>query len=276
MGVVNHDGQVARAAEVLQAAGGGLEARQGHEDLVRVRAQANGGRVDGEEVVGVVRADEAAPGLLSVNAEEHPLEALFQDAGGVVGRALAGVGDHLRGGILDHHGTVLVIDIDDRVRGLREVVEEELLAAEILREGLVVVQVVVGEVGEDARGELEARHALLLHTDGTHFHEAVPATCIDHLGEEAVDGDRVGRRVGGLQPAVVHVVGDRGQQAAGMAQGLEQAVQQGDGRGLPVRSRDAHERQLPARMSVERIRRHRHCVPAVRHLHERDVIPGGS
>ena len=62
--------------------------------------------------------------------------------------------------------------------------------------------------------------------------------------------------------------------AVSSPQGLEQAVQQGDGRGLPVRARDAHERQLPARMSVERIRRHRHRVPAVRYLHEGNVIPG--
>ena len=77
VGVVDDDGQVARAAEVLQAAGSGLEVGQGHEDLVRVRAQAHGGRIDGQEIVRVMRAYEAAPGLLPVDAEEHAFEALL-------------------------------------------------------------------------------------------------------------------------------------------------------------------------------------------------------
>ena len=192
MGVIDDDRQVARAADGLQAAGSGAEAGQGDQHLLGIGAQAHGRGVDGEEVIGVVRAHEAAPCLSSVDAEEHSLEALLEDPGSMVGRALAGVGDDLGDGVLHHHGAVFVVGVDDGEGVLRQVVEEQFLAPEVLGEGLVVVQVVVGEVGEDAGGELQAGDAFLLHADGADFHEAVAAARIDHLREETVDGKRVG------------------------------------------------------------------------------------
>ena len=269
MGIVDDDREVPRSADVLQPSGGGREVGEGDQDFIDRGSEAHGRRVDRQEVVGVVGPHEAGPGLFAVDAEKHPLETLLEDAGRVVRQALAGVGDHFRGGVLDHHGTVLVIHVDDGVCLLGEVVEEQLLTAEVFGEGLVVIQVVVREVGEDAGGELQSGDPLLLHADGAHFHEAVAASGLHHLRQEAVDRDGVSRGIGGLQPLVVHIVGNRGQEAGGMAHRLEQAVQQGDGRRLPVRPGDSHQRQLPGRMPVERVRRHRHRVPAVLHFHPR-------
>ena len=124
---------------------------------------------------------------------------------------------------------------------------------------------VVGEVGEDRRAELQSGNALLLHADRADFHEAVFAAGFDHVGEQGVEGHGVGGRVGRLAAAGAHVVGNRGEQAAFVAEVAEEVVEQGHGRGLAVGAGDAHEAELAARVAVEGVRGHRHRRSTVFH-----------
>ena len=200
MGVVDDHAKVFGALQILQPSRGRFQAGQRHQRLLCIHAQAYGRGVDGQEVVGVVLANQAHPGFHAVYLKLHALEALLQDAGGMVGQSLYGVGDHLRLGVLHHHGAVAVIGIDEGDGALGQIVKEQFLAAEVFGKGLMVVQMVVRKVGEDAHAEVQARNAVLLHADGANLHEAILAAGIHHLGQEAVDGNGIGRGVLRLQP----------------------------------------------------------------------------
>ena len=183
----------------------------------------------------------------------------------MVRQAFHGVGDKLGFGVLHHHEAVPVVGVDQR-RGLfGQAVEEEFLATEVFGKGLVVVQVVVGEVGEDAHRKSESAHTFLLHADGAHFHEAVLAAMVHHVLQQGVDGHRVGRGILCLQTFSVYIVGDGGKQAAGVAQAAEQVVQQRYRGGFPVGAGDAHQAQFPGRVAIELVCGKRQGLPGVLH-----------
>ena len=110
---------------------------------------------------------------------------------------------------------------------------------------------VVGDVREDPAGEVETADALL--DDGVRraLHEAVLAAGVDHLTHHGVQANGIGRRVRGLDLASVDAVDDRRDQSGTVAQTAHQVVEQRDGRGLAVGSRDAHQPQFAAREVVE-------------------------
>ena len=172
----------------------------------------------------------------------------------MVGHTPAGVRHLAGGGVLEHHLAVLVVDVGDGGGAGGQLVEEALLAAQVLREGAVVVQVVVGEVGEDADGEFQAGYPFLLHSDGTDLHEAVLASLLHHLCDQAVGGEGVGGGIGGLEPFSAHVVGDGGKQSAFVSHRPEQPVKQGDGGRLAVGAGYADQFERAARMPVECVR----------------------
>ena len=81
----------------------------------------------------------------------------------MVGCAAAGIAYALCPGVLEHYLSVLVVNIGDGGSFGGEIVEEELLATQILGKGAVVVKMVVGKVGEYAYFELQAGDSFLLH-----------------------------------------------------------------------------------------------------------------
>lgn len=129
--------------------------------------------------------------LSVVDPEKHPLKALLDDAAGVIGYLPAGICDHLCLCVLHHHHSVAVVNVGDGVCLWTEVVEEQLLASEILGESLVIVEMVVSEVGEYSHLELQTCYPFLLHAYRTDFHKAVSAACLHHLVEKRIDGQRV-------------------------------------------------------------------------------------
>ena len=218
-------------------------------------------------------ADKPGPHLPTVNPELHSVETFLHDAAGMVRNAPAGVGNHLCCSVLHHHHTVPVIGIRNRICACRETVEEKLLAAEILRKGLVIVQMVVGEIGEDADVEIQTRHALLLHTDRADLHEAVFTALVHHLPHQGIDGDRVRRSVGCLQHPVAHIIGNGGEQSAPVAEIREEVVEQCHRCGLAIGSCDADKGQAAGRMAVEGIRRHGHGISRIGDTDKRHLLP---
>ena len=75
--------------------------------------------------------------------------------------------------VLDHHLAVAVVQVGEYPGLFGHIVEEELLAAQILLEGFVIVQVVVRDVGEDTALEADARNAILCQRVGADLHETV-------------------------------------------------------------------------------------------------------
>lgn len=55
--------------------------------------------------------------------------------------------------VLRHYQSVLVIEIGQTKRILRQVVEELFLSFQIILYRLMIVQMVTGEIGEDTSGE---------------------------------------------------------------------------------------------------------------------------
>ena len=189
----------------------------------------------------------------------------------MVGNALAGVADHSGLAVLYHYPSVAVIHIYDCPGVLRQAVEEQLLAAQVFGEALVVIQMVVREVGENAHVEVQGGRSLLLYPYGADLHEAVAAALLHHLGHQGVDRDRVGGGVYGLAALVVHIVCYGGKQAAAVPQCLEHPVEQGHGRSLAVCARDAHEGQLAGRIAVEVGRTYGQGLPVCRY-HSRGAL----
>ena len=83
----------------------------------------------------------------------------------MVGKSPYGVAHGFRLAVLKHYGAVAVVAVHYCKGLLGEGVEEEFLAADIFGEGLVVVQMVVGKVGENSGGELQAAYSVLLQAD---------------------------------------------------------------------------------------------------------------
>ncbi len=201
-------------------------------------------------------SDESCPDFFAVEPELHSVETFLDDSAGVVRNASAGICHHLGFCVLDHHHTVPVINIGYCVSVGRQCVEEKFLAPQIFCERLVIVEVVVGEVREYSDFEFQSCHALLLHSDGTYFHEAVVASLVNHLSHKGVDCDRVGCRVGRFKTSVSHIVGDCGKQSALVAEAFEHIVQQGYRSCFAVRAGNSHQCQFVRRISVEFCSRH--------------------
>ena len=116
------------------------------------------------------------------------------------------------------------------------------------------------EVGEYADFELKSGYPFLLHPDRAHFHEAVSASGICHLGEEGIDGDWVRGGVDRLVSLASYIVRYGGEQSAAVAQTGEHVVEQRHCGGLAVRAGYSHEGELFGRPSVEVGRHYREGV----------------
>ena len=61
----------------------------------------------------------------------------------------------------------------------------------------MVIQVIMGDVGENGPFEVQSRNATLVDRMRTHFHKGIFAASFHHLGQQCVDGYGIGRCVGG-------------------------------------------------------------------------------
>jgi hypothetical protein len=102
-----------------------------------------------------------------------------------------------------------------------------------------------------ARPEDEAVHPVLVQGVAAHLHHHRVAAGVEHLAEERVERERVGRGVGGLERAAREAGVDGPDPAGGRAPGGADALQQPGGGGLPVGAGDAEEHQLARRLPVE-------------------------
>ena len=93
-------------------------------------------------------ANEFCPDLFVVDFYEHPVEPLFNYPAVEFGRGEARVAIFFCRRILKHHRAVLIVDICECkcIRG--EIVKKSFLNADIFCKGFVVIQMVVGYVGE--------------------------------------------------------------------------------------------------------------------------------
>ena len=208
----------------LESSRGFLKGAHRHDNFLALSSHLHSRAIYGQQVIGVVLSDESAPEFHSVDFEKRALHSLLHYLATVVGYAVTRIGDHARLSVLDHHAAVSVVYVSDGHGAAWKRIEEGLLTSQVFREGSVVVQVVVGEVREDAYREFERIHSVLIHSDGTNFHKTELASAIHHLREQLIDGQWVCRRIRGLQASGADIIGNRGKKPALVAEPSEQVV----------------------------------------------------
>ena len=268
MGVVD-DGRVApRRAERLEAAGYVVELAQDSEYLQRFVTQHARCAVDRKQIGDIELAHELDAHLVAVDVQQHSLERHLQDARPVVGHAAGGVGADGGGGVLHHVEPVFVVGVGDGEGLARQHVKEGLLGVAIVLECLVIVEVVAGQIGEDAARKGESAYSLLRYAVAAALHKGVLAALLHHARQQRVERHGVGRCLVGGHGLVIDIVAYRGAEAALEAHLAKHIVEQCGYRCLAVGTRDAYERQVGRRVAVEQCADRAYDILRAFHPHE--------
>ena len=197
---------------------------------------------------------------MAVEAEECAVEALLDDAAAEIGLAAQGVCLAVGACVLQHHGPVAVVGIGQCEGSGGEGVKEHLLCGDVCLEGLVIVEVVAGKVGEYASPECQSGYAVLVCGMRAHLHRGIAASGFDHLCEQTVDGDGVGCGVVGGIGCGVDIVADRREESGLISHQACHLVDEGRCRGLAVGAGDAHEAQLARGVVIPLRRQQSKCL----------------
>ena len=124
---------------------------------------------------------------------------------------------------------------------------------------------VLREVGEHRGRDVDARGALELQRVRGDLHRARDVARVEHLAEEPLQIERLGRRPGQRRFLAAHHGLDRAEQPGSQSRALQQRAGEERRRGLAVGPGDARDPQRGGRVAVEARRGERHRGPHVRH-----------
>ena len=199
VGVVDQDGERLAGVDELEPPRHRRHAGEAQGDLGRRQAghHGRGGRAEGVADVETAgeRQGDGHPPPVELRAGRRQAQ-----RAGVAERVA--VQPHVAGG-LDLAGQALapgVVDADHRVAGVAEG-EQARLGAEVRLHRPVVVEVVLGQVGEDPHGEPCGGHPVLVEPVRRHLHGDRVVAAPDVLGEQGLQLGRLGRRAGAGQGA---------------------------------------------------------------------------
>src|ERR1035438_8408248 len=144
--------------------------------------------------------------------------------------------------------------------------EQQLLGGEIILHGVMEIQVVAREIGEDGRVESQAVNAAQRQGVRRHFHDCMRAARGFQFCEETVQVERFRRGVDGRQDAPGQMVLDGPDQRGGFAGGAQNGIDQIRRGGFAVGAGDAGEGDALVRMAIEIAGGQRQRVTAVRKL----------
>ncbi len=204
MGVIDIDrGAILAGGGKLHPATDGREPRERMEDLVGIAPSANRQRRRDRHVRGLKPAYEFEadnPRLAFIDEPKRltgGIEMLPRKA--EIGPFAMAHGDHRmarRAGDLGLLCPARIVKIDDR-RALRRqnAGEKAHLGGEIGPEGLVIVEVVLGEIRKRRSGQLHTVEPALVEPVARSLHRHVGDTRLGGLGHDLVQGDRLGRGV---------------------------------------------------------------------------------
>ena len=202
----------------------------------------------GQRVVNIMAANERqADGKLALGRFHHEPRAVGVQLN--LRRAQAGLLTEAIGqlnlqalSLVRQPGAKAVINVDDRCRALaplRQGGEQPFLRREIILHRPMIIEMVTGQVREDADIELDAVNALLVERVGAHFHHAGLAVRLEHLRHHLLHFDGFRCRALRGNHAVTNLVTHGAHQTRLDVRRFEDRLDhEGDGR-LAVRSRDA-------------------------------------
>ena len=178
----------------------------------------------------------------------HPLGSHGQIAdaqlGGLIAEGAAPAGHPLRLQPFRQLPAPGIIHVHHGAAAQQRLAEQQRLGLEIGLHRGVVVEVVLGEVGEDGAGEAAAGDALLFKSMGAHLHRPDARTGGHRLGQLALQKIREAGGVLGGDAVAGPAVDQGAEQGGGAAGAGRQMLDQVGGRGLAVGAR--HPEQFDA------------------------------
>ena len=148
--------------------------------------------------------------------------------------------------------------------------KQAALGGEIIFHGVVEIEMITGQICEDARSKTTAPKAIKGKRVRTAFQNGVGAACPNDFGKEALQVERFGRSgsrgIGFARGAIF----DGAKEAAIETGGMNDGVQKKARGGLAVGSCDSDELQLVRRTAVEVCSNDRQRLARIRHVQPSD------
>ena len=200
-----------------------------------------------------------------VHAAGVELDAL----GGQVGLALGAVAEGAAGAVGQHPLVPRIVGVVD---GHVAALEEDGLGVAVFLHGVVEVQVILAEVGEDAHGEADAVYPVQGQCVGGDLHHHMGAARVGHLAEQLLQLEGFGGGALGVQHLVAdHVLDGAHQTHLGPGLLLQDALDEIGGGGLAAGAGNADHGHLAGGM-VEPVGGHqRQRLAGAFHLHIGDI-----
>ena len=174
--------------------------------------------------------------------------------------AFGRVGIHRTGQALGQLIGPRIVGIDNSVPAQRK---KAFFGGQVIFHGLVVVEMILGQVGKNRRVEGTALHPILIQRVGGYLHDAVGAALRRHEREHALQVIRIRGGVSRRQhPGADHIL-DGTDKPDLVAAGLQHRLEHAGGGGFPVGAGDPHHMQL-FRRPAEPVGAHKRPGPAGR------------
>ena len=178
---------------------------------------------------------------MTIHLQEHSLKTLLQNPAFEIGCATHGISFHLGPCILYHHHAILVIGIGNGKSLARQSIKECLLGIAIVLKGLMVIQMITRQIGEDTSGKGESTYAMLCHTVAAHLHEGIFATFVGHAAQEIIECDGIGSGTFCGDGLSVNIVAYGTAQATLVTHAAEDMIEDGGNGGLAIGTGHAYE-----------------------------------
>ena len=151
--------------------------------------------------------------LPTVNDQVCTLEMRFQYLSLEIGQGTQGIGQLLRLRILQHHQAGFIIGIRQGKSPGRQVIEEFLLRFQVILHGLMVIQMIAGQVRENPPVERQAADAPLIDRMRANLHKSILASGLYHPGHQGMKRKRVRCRMIRRYRLAIYIITYRGKQS---------------------------------------------------------------
>ena len=175
--------------------------------------------------------------------------------------------------ILHHDLSVTVIAVDQGKAAGRKVVKEQLFGPDVFIKCFVIIEVVMGNIGEDATGKFKTCYPLLGQGMRADFHKGILTACIHHFLQQTVQLHRIRCGMGSPDGFLADIIADGGQTARFITECREKPVKEGHGCGLAIGSGYAHQFQPRGGIVIKVGSHHSQRPGTVLYLHKGDIRP---
>src|SRR4030042_3100458 len=99
----------------------------------------------------------------------------------VIGKRFDPISGNLCLSVLDHCFSIPVVDIYEGESILAQFVKELLFSFYIFLKCFMVIEVIVGYIGENRTCKMQARYPMLCSSMRAYFHKCIFTTCVSHF-----------------------------------------------------------------------------------------------